>query len=234
MIWGMADKQVPEFQPDGGRRPRLGILFSGRGSNCQAIATAVANGQLQAEIGLLVSNREQAEGVAWARQRQLPLRVIPSARREREDYDREVVAVLRAQGVEWVCLAGFMRLLSAYFISAYRNRILNIHPSLLPAFPGLEAQRQALEYGVRYTGCTVHLVDETLDGGPIIAQAVTPVRDEDDEAALAARILGQEHRLYVEALQLMLSGNYRLQGRRLLRSSSPASLIAGAAPSLKC
>ena len=205
------------------RRPRLGILFSGRGSNCQAIVAAVNSGHIPAEIGLLVSNREHAPGVAWARQQQLPLRIIASAGREREEYDREVVASLREQGVDWVCLAGFMRLLSAYFIAAYRNRILNIHPSLLPAFPGLEAQRQALEYGVRYSGCTVHLVDESLDGGPIIAQAVVPVLDTDDETALAARILEQEHRLYAEALRYMLSGSYYLQGRRLLRAPAPSA-----------
>lgn len=202
------------------RLPRLGILFSGRGSNCQAIVTAIASGQLRAELGLLISNREQAPCVAWAQERKLPLRVIPSAGREREEYDREVVAALREQAVEWVCLAGFMRLLSAYFIAEFRGRILNIHPSLLPAFPGLEAQRQALEYGVRYSGCTVHLVDETLDGGPIIAQAVVPVLDEDDDAALSARILEQEHRLYVQSLELLLSGGYRLQGRRMIHAAS--------------
>lgn len=197
-------------------KARLAVLLSGRGSNFQALAQAVAAGQVPAEIVLVFSNRPEAPGLEIARRLGLPTAAIPGAGRERADYDRLVVAELRQRNVEWVCLAGYMRLLSGVLLEAFPGRILNIHPSLLPAFPGLEAQRQALEYGVKFSGCTVHWVDETLDGGPILAQAVVPVLDGDDEASLAARILEQEHRLYPEALRLALSGAWRLTGRRVL------------------
>lgn len=197
-------------------KARLAVLLSGRGSNFQALAQAVAAGQVPAEIVLVFSNRPEAPGLEIARRLGLPSAAIPGAGRERADYDRLVVAELRQRNVEWVCLAGYMRLLSGVLLEAFPGRILNIHPSLLPAFPGLEAQRQALEYGVKFSGCTVHWVDETLDGGPILAQAVVPVLDGDDEASLAARILEQEHRLYPEALRLALSGAWRLTGRRVL------------------
>lgn len=199
-----------------GPKARLAVLLSGRGSNFQALAQAVAAGQVPGEIVLVFSNRPEAPGLEIARRLGLPTVAFPGAGRERADYDRLVVAELRQRNVEWVCLAGYMRLLSGVLLDAFPGRILNIHPSLLPAFPGLEAQRQALEYGVKFSGCTVHWVDETLDGGPILAQAVVPVLDGDDEASLAARILEQEHRLYPEALRLALSGAWRLTGRRVL------------------
>ena len=195
---------------------KLGVLISGRGSNLQAIAAAIACGALPAEIALVLSNRPQAPGLEWARQQGLAICALPSAGREREDYDREAVARLRGAGVELVCLAGYMRLLSGYFVAAFPHRILNIHPSLLPAFPGLDAQQQALDYGVKFSGCTVHFVDDTLDGGPIIAQAVVPVLDADDASTLSARILEQEHRLYPEAIRRVSTAACRLEGRRVL------------------
>ena len=201
---------------------RLGILLSGRGSNFMAIADNVAAGKIPAEIAVVVSNRPGAPGLDEAQRRGLDARMIPSKGLEREEYDRKVVAVLKEKRVDLVCLAGFMRLLSPYFVSQFPNRILNIHPSLLPAFPGLEAQRQALEYGVRITGCTVHFVDENLDAGPVIVQAAVAVLDEDTPETLSARILAEEHRIYSEAINLVLSGSLRLAGRRALRSS-PAS-----------
>lgn len=196
---------------------RIAVLLSGRGSNFEAIADAVAAGRIpDAEIAVVVSNRENAPGIEKARQRGLEAVVIPSRGRPREEYDREVVARLKEKQVDLVCLAGFMRLLSSYFVSEFRWRILNIHPALLPAFPGLEAQKQALEWGVKYSGCTVHFVDENLDAGPIVVQAVVPVQDNDTEEALAARILREEHRLYPEAINIVLSGNYRIEGRRVV------------------
>ena len=202
---------------------RIGVLLSGRGSNFEALAESVAAGRIPgAEIARVISNREGAPGLESAKARGIPSRVIPSKGLEREAYDRLVVAELQRAGVELVCLAGFMRLLSPYFIAAFPQRILNIHPSLLPSFPGLEAQRQALEYGVKVSGCTVHLVDENLDAGPIVAQAVVPVRDEDTAETLAARILAEEHRIYSEAVRLILSGQYRLEGRRLLALANPS------------
>ena len=201
---------------------RIGVLLSGRGSNFEALADNVAAGRVPgAEMVLVVSNREDAPGLARAAARGIPARVIPSKGLEREAYDRMVVAELRRAEVELVCLAGFMRLLSPYFIASFPNRILNIHPSLLPSFPGLEAQRQAIEYGVKFSGCTVHMVDETLDAGPILAQAVVPVLDTDTPEALAARILVEEHRIYTEAVRLVLSGRFRVEGRRVL--ALPAS-----------
>jgi phosphoribosylglycinamide formyltransferase-1 len=183
-----------------------------------AIADNVAKGKIpDAEIAVVISNRSDAPGLEEARRRGLDARLIPSKGLEREAYDRQVVAVLKEKQVDVVCLAGFMRLLSPYFVSEFPNRVLNIHPSLLPAFPGLEAQRQALEHGVKFTGCTVHFVDENLDAGPIILQAVVPILDEDTDATLSARILKEEHRIYSEAVALVLSGNWRIVGRRVLR-----------------
>jgi len=195
---------------------RLGILLSGRGSNFQAIARNAAAGKIPAEIALVVSNRPTAGGLERAKELGLPAVVVPSKGLEREEYDRQVAARLDEAGVEFICLAGFMRLLSAWFVRKYRERILNIHPSLLPSFPGLEAQKQALDYGVKVTGCTVHFVDERLDAGPIILQAAVPVLDGDDERSLSDRILVEEHRIYTEALHLVLGGRYRIEGRRVL------------------
>jgi len=197
---------------------RLGILLSGRGSNFEAIASNAAAGKIQAEIAVVISNNPKAAGLERARARGIPAVVIPSKGLEREAYDRLVVAELQSRQVDLVCLAGFMRLLSAYFVQQFPNRILNIHPALLPSFPGLEAQRQALEHGVKITGCTVHFVDEFLDAGPILVQAAVEVRDDDTEETLSARILAQEHRIYTEAINLVLSGQYRIEGRRVLRA----------------
>ena len=197
---------------------RLGILLSGRGSNFEAIADSIEAGRLEAEIAIVVSNSPRAEGLERARQRGLRAVCIPSKAMEREAYDRLVVAELRKAQVDLVCLAGFMRLLSAYFVEEFPQRILNIHPSLLPSFPGLEAQAQALEHGVQYTGCTVHFVDERLDAGPILIQKAVPVLDSDTEESLAARILVQEHVAYTEAIRLVLSGDYRIDGRRVVRT----------------
>jgi phosphoribosylglycinamide formyltransferase 1 len=194
---------------------RLGILLSGRGSNFQAIADNVAAGRLKAEIAAVISNREEARGLEIARQRALPALCIPSKGTPREDYDRRVVEELKSRDVELVCLAGFMRLLSAEFCRAYPMRIVNIHPSLLPAFPGLDAQKQALQHGVKISGCTVHFVDEQLDAGPIILQAAVPVLDDDTEESLAARILKEEHRIYSEAIRIILSERWRIEGRRV-------------------
>jgi phosphoribosylglycinamide formyltransferase-1 len=197
---------------------RLGILISGRGSNFEAIAASVAAGRIDAEIAVVVSNRADAKGLETARAKGIPAVCLPSKGLDREIYDRMVIEELQRRQVDLVCLAGFMRLLSATFIRAFPERILNIHPSLLPAFPGLEAQHQALEHGVKVAGCTVHFVDEDLDSGPILLQAAVPVADDDTEATLAARILEQEHRIYSEAIALVLSGRYRIQGRRVLRT----------------
>ncbi len=197
---------------------RLGILLSGRGSNFLAIADNVAVGKIPAEIAVVISNRPNAPGLEEAERRGLPTRMIPSKGLEREQYDRQVVAVLKEKQVDLVCLAGFMRLLSPYFVCEFPNRILNIHPSLLPAFPGLDAQRQALEYGVKITGCTVHFVDENLDAGPIVVQTAIPILDEDTPETLSARILKEEHRIYSEAINLVLSGGWRIEGRRVVRT----------------
>ncbi len=201
---------------------RIGVLLSGRGSNFEALADSVTAGRIPgAEIAIVISNRDGAPGIERARARGIETRVIPSKGLEREAYDRQVVAGLQEKQVDLVCLAGFMRLLSPHFVAAYRNRILNIHPSLLPAFPGLEAQRQALEYGVKVSGCTVHFVDENLDAGPIVTQAVVPLRDDDTVEALSARILAEEHRIYTEAVRLVLSGRFRVEGRRVIRAVGP-------------
>ena len=195
---------------------RLGILISGRGSNFEAIADHIAAGEIDAEIAVVISNRPEAPGLEAARRRGLPAVAIPSKGLDREVYDRMVVEELRARGVELVCLAGFMRLLSATFVRAFPNRILNIHPSLLPSFPGLDAQHQALEHGVRVTGCTVHFVDEYLDAGPILVQATVPVLDSDTVETLSARILKEEHRIYSEALRIAIGGKFRIEGRRVI------------------
>jgi phosphoribosylglycinamide formyltransferase 1 len=201
---------------------QIGVLLSGRGSNFAALADSVAAGRIPgARISLVISNREGAPGLDRAAERGIPARVIPSKGLEREAYDRMLVAALDDARADLICLAGFMRLLSPYFIAAFRGRILNIHPSLLPAFPGLEAQRQALEYGVKFSGCTVHFVDETLDAGPIVAQAVVAVEPGDTEETLSARILAEEHRIYTEAVALVLSGNYRVEDRRVLPGPAP-------------
>ena len=196
---------------------KIGVLLSGRGSNFEALADSIAAGRIpDAEIAIVISNREDAAGLLRAAERRIPARVIPSKGIEREAYDRMVVAALNEARVDLVCLAGFMRLLSPYFVATFRGRILNIHPSLLPAFPGLEAQRQALDYGVKFSGCTVHFVDENLDAGPIVAQAIVPIEPGDTEETLAARILTEEHRIYTEAVRLVLSGKFRIEDRRVL------------------
>jgi phosphoribosylglycinamide formyltransferase-1 len=194
----------------------LGILLSGRGSNFEAIADNIEAGRLRASIAVVVSNRPDAPGIESARRRGLEALVISSKGRPREEHDREVVAALRQAGVELVILAGYMRLLSPWFIQQFPQRILNIHPALLPAFPGLEAQKQAFDYGVKVSGCTVHFVDEHLDHGPILVQRVVPVLPEDDEHTLAARILEQEHQAYSEAIAIICEGKYRVVGRRVL------------------
>ena len=202
--------------------PKLGILLSGRGSNFEAIADSVKAGRLQAEIAIVISNRADAAGLESAQRRGLNARLISSKGRVREEHDGEVIAALKEANVDLVCLAGYMRLLSPEFVRAFPNRILNIHPSLLPAFPGLDAQKQALDYGARVSGCTVHIVDEHLDHGPIIVQKTVPVLENDDEHALAARILEQEHVAYTEAIRLMLSGEMAVEGRRVVRKNARA------------
>lgn len=195
---------------------RLGILLSGRGSNFEAIADNVAAGTIDAEIAIVISNRPEARGLEMAHQRGLPAVCIPSKGLDRNIYDGMLVEELKKRGVDLVCLAGYMRLLSAGFIREFPGRVLNIHPSLLPSFPGLDAQHQALEHGVKVTGCTVHFVDEYMDAGPIIVQAAVPVDDDDTVETLSARILKEEHRIYSEAIRMVLSGNLRIEGRRVL------------------
>jgi len=195
---------------------KLGILLSGRGSNFEAIARNVQAGKIPAEIGVVISNKEDALGLQTAQKMGLATRFIPSKGKEREAFDREVVAVLKEFQVDVVCLAGFMRILSPYFIREFPGRILNIHPALLPCFPGVEAQKQALDYGVKFTGCTVHIVDEGVDTGPVVCQAVVPVLDDDTVETLAARILKEEHRIYSEAVCLLLEDKVRVEGRRTL------------------
>jgi phosphoribosylglycinamide formyltransferase 1 len=198
---------------------QIGVLLSGRGSNFEALADSVAVGRIPgAKIAVVVSNREGAPGITKAKERGIAVQVIPSKGLEREVYDRQVVAVLHEHKVDLVCLAGYMRLLSPFFVASFPNRILNIHPSLLPSFPGLESQRQALEYGVKFAGCTVHFVDENLDAGPVVLQATVPVRDDDTEETLASRILAEEHRIYTEAVRIVLEGKYKIVGRRVVRA----------------
>ena len=194
----------------------LGILLSGRGSNFEAIADNIDAGRLAAKISIVISNRADAGGIETARRRRLNALVIPSKGRQREEHDRDVVAALRQASVDLVVLAGYMRLLSPWFIQQFPQRILNIHPSLLPAFPGLEAQKQAFDYGVQISGCSVHFVDEHLDHGPIIVQRAVPVLPDDDEHTLAARILEQEHKAYTDAIRIVIEGNYEIIGRRVV------------------
>src|SRR5579863_7890940 len=196
----------------------LGILLSGRGSNFVAIADSIDAGRIpNTRIAVVISNKPDAPGIATARQRGLNALVIPSKGKPREEHDREVVAALKQHNVDLVCLAGYMRLLSPWFVRQFPRRILNIHPSLLPAFPGLEAQEQAFAYGVKTSGCTVHFVDEELDHGPIIVQKSVPVLDTDDERSLTARILEQEHIAYTEAINIVLEGRFEIVGRRLVK-----------------
>jgi phosphoribosylglycinamide formyltransferase-1 len=197
---------------------RIGVLLSGRGSNFEALAESVSAGRIPgAEIAIVISNQPDALGLKRAEARGIPARLIPSKGLQREAYDRQVATVLQEYKVDLICLAGYMRLLSPYFVATFPQKILNIHPSLLPSFPGLESQKQALEHGVKFAGCTVHFVDENLDAGPIIVQAVVPVQDSDDEHALSERILKEEHRVYSEAVKLVLQGKYRIVGRRVLK-----------------
>jgi phosphoribosylglycinamide formyltransferase-1 len=199
----------------------LGILLSGRGSNFVAIADSIEAGRIpDARIAVVISNRADAPGIALARQRGLEVLVIASKGRAREDHDREVVQALKDRHVELLCLAGYMRLLSPWFVQQFPQSILNIHPSLLPAFPGLEAQEQAFAYGVKLSGCTVHFVDEELDHGAIVVQRAVQVSDDDSEHSLSARILEQEHIAYTEAIKIVLARDFEIKGRRLVRKSS--------------
>jgi phosphoribosylglycinamide formyltransferase 1 len=204
----------------------IGILLSGRGSNFEAIARNVASGKISnARIAIVISNRPDAGGIEVAQRLGLEAVVIPSKGKAREDHDREVAARLQQQSVDLVCMAGYMRLLSPWFVKQFPHRILNIHPSLLPAFPGLEAQEQAFAYGVKVAGCTVHFVDEELDHGPIIVQKSVPVLDSDDEHTLAARILEQEHLAYSEAIKIVLEGNFNIVGRRITASQKSQARV---------
>jgi phosphoribosylglycinamide formyltransferase-1 len=195
---------------------RLGVLISGRGSNFEAIANAIAEERLEAEIAVVISNREEAHGLELARKRGIRAVSLPSRGLDRDSYDRQLIAELCSEHVDLVCLAGYMRILSGHFVRHFAGRILNIHPSLLPAFPGLDAQHQALEHGVKFSGCTVHFVNEGVDSGPILKQAIVPVLSDDTSDSLAARILQEEHRIYAEAIGLALSGRYRIEGRRII------------------
>jgi phosphoribosylglycinamide formyltransferase-1 len=195
---------------------RLGILLSGRGSNLLALHAAIEQGELPAEIALVVSNVPEAGGLVRARELGLQTLALPHRGLPRRVHEEQVLAALRSAEVDWVCLAGYMRLLSPQLVAAFPRRIVNIHPSLLPAFPGLDAQEQALEWGVRVAGCTVHLVDEGLDSGPIVVQRTVPVHDGDTAATLAARILEQEHQAYPEALRRLLTEPWEVRGRRLV------------------
>ena len=198
---------------------RIGILLSGRGSNFEAIAAHIADGSLDCEIGFVFSNRAQAPGLDRARRLGLACGTLDAKGLDRDTYDRQVAALLDEQRLDLICLAGYMRLLSGYFVSHFAGRILNIHPSLLPAFPGLDAQHQAWSHGVKQTGCTVHFVDENLDSGPIVLQQAVAVLDDDTADTLAARILAEEHRLYSQAIAWVLRGSYRIEGRRVLKTS---------------
>lgn len=200
---------------------RVGVLISGRGSNLQALIDAARAGRLGGEIAVVVSNVETALGLDRARQAGIPTVFRDHRGRHRDDYDREIEAILSHHGVDLVCLAGYLRLLSPGFVRAFAGRIVNVHPSLLPAFPGLEAQRQAFEHGVKVSGATVHLVEEGLDSGPIVLQEAVPVLEDDDPETLAARILEAEHRIYPRAVRLLLGGRYRIEGRRVILEGRP-------------
>ncbi len=198
--------------------PRLGILLSGRGSNFEAIAQAVLSGSLPCEIGFVFSSRPQAPGLLRARELGFDCDCLETKGVDRENYDRAVATMLNERRIDLICLAGYMRLLSGYFVREFSGRILNIHPSLLPAFPGLDAQFQAWSHGVKVTGCTVHFVDEQLDSGPILLQSSVPVLDTDTPETLSARILAEEHRIYPDAIRWVLQGNYRVEGRRVIKT----------------
>ncbi len=200
-------------------RRRLAVLLSGRGSNFEAIAQNIQTGRLDAEIGFVFSNRPNAPGLARAKELGFNCAALPSAGVDRVEYDRQAGDLIERHDIDLVCLAGYMRILSGGFVSRFTGRLLNIHPSLLPAFPGLDAQYQALQHGVKVTGCTVHLVDEQLDSGPILLQATVPVVDDDTVESLSARILVEEHRIYSEAIAWVLDGNFRVEGRRVLKTS---------------
>jgi phosphoribosylglycinamide formyltransferase-1 len=205
---------------------RLAVLISGRGSNLQSIINAVGTDRLDATIAVVVSNRADAHGLVRAREAGVDtLFLNPREHADRESYDRTMADALLARGIDLVCLAGYMRLVGRPLLDAFPNRILNIHPSLLPAFPGLDAQRQALEHGVRVSGATVHLVTAGLDDGPIVMQAAVPVLEDDTVESLSARILAEEHRIYPEAIQLVLAGRWSIVGRRFVRSSAGASTL---------
>jgi len=204
---------------------RLGVVLSGRGSNFLAIADQIQQGKLPAEIAVVVSNRPDAPGLAAARERGLVTVPLPSKGVDREEYDRRLAAVLREHNVDWVILAGYMRILSAGFIREFPQRILNIHPSLLPAFSGLDAQHQAFDYGVKVTGCTVHFVDEELDHGPIVLQAAVAVEGSDTPETLSARILREEHRIYSEALVLLLTKPWQIVNRRVVLGQQPIDRV---------
>jgi len=196
---------------------RIAILISGRGSNMVALADAIASGAVpNAQVAIVVSDKPNAGGLQLASDRGLETAVVERRGLTREEHEREIISLLRSHEVDWVCLAGYMRVLSPCFIDEFGGQVLNIHPSLLPAFPGLDAQRQALAHGVKISGCTVHFADNTLDGGPIIAQSSVPVLDDDTEETLSGRILEQEHKLYAEALRLVVEGNYEIAGRRVI------------------
>ena len=200
---------------------RLGVLISGRGSNLQSIIDAIGQGRLDAQIAVVMSNRDDAAGLKRASAAGIETTCLsPRGYADRDAYDRAVAVALEAREVNVVCLAGFMRLVGPPLLTAFPNRMLNIHPSLLPAFPGLDAQRQALDYGVRFSGATVHLVTSALDGGPIILQSAVPVREGDTVEGLSARILVEEHRIYPEAIQLLLDGDWSVQGRRFVRGAA--------------
>jgi phosphoribosylglycinamide formyltransferase 1 len=199
---------------------RLGILLSGRGSNFQAIAENISAGRIPADVAVVIANRPDAQGLVAARERGIAAVSLPSKGLDRESYDRDLIAVLRKHAVEWVVLAGYMRILSAEFIRAFPQRILNIHPSLLPAFPGLDAQYQAYDYGVKISGCTVHFVDEHLDHGPIVMQAAVAIEPDDTAESLSGRILEQEHKIYSQSLQQLLTVPWRIDGRRVVFTAS--------------
>src|SRR6202790_1976294 len=205
-------------------KKRIGVLLSGRGSNFEALADSVAAGRIpDAHIAIVIANREGTQGIERANARGLATKVLPSRGLEREGYDRQVVSVLREHQGDLVFLAGYLSLLFPFFIQCFPERILNIHPSLLPSFPGLESQRQALEYGVKFAGCTVHFVDENLDAGPIILQSVVPVLDTDTPDTLSEKILREEHRIYSEAVKIILDGRFKIEGRRVIQLANQAA-----------
>ncbi len=207
-------------------KARVGVLLSGRGSNFLALHEAMERGEIPARIVLVLANRADAPGVEKARQLGIPAEVLSHRGVKRREHERRLLSALRRARVEWLCLAGYMRLLSSTFVSEFPNRILNIHPSLLPAFPGLDVQHQALEHGVKVSGCTVHLVDAGLDSGPIVVQRIVPVEEADTAESLAARILVEEHRAYPLALRRLLTENWAVEGRRVrFRSSQEPSAL---------